>query len=579
MPLRAQAELLPGRTYYQGKGVDWVRFFPWLLAAFVSAAVLAEGMAQLFAAGHYLILIVPIGAALGVAGMLILAVARGHCRSQWVAGLTGFCAGAFLYLGFFYLGMLHDFGPEAATRPQALPAYIHLRMMVERTHDISDPSRDDQNKPSAADPIFMNWGRFGFEFIIVLAITTGAALRRSKKPHCETCNRWMTRELTQFEPGRSAELMEALRVHSARSLAALSDGAPFATIPNLTAAVDFCSSLKEGRALGCPVYLSLKNIVAAPKGAAFDPFDQSKGKLLVRTLQLNGDEISALAPRFKVFQTITGSVTVNVPLASPGQDDSTGDNNATYADIAPVPAEYAGKIFTRKNVIVASLFVFTVIIGFLGGLLLVLFGLLTAFPDHPPADGVSPGTKQLCIALIALGGAAFCVSVAFVFIDSSIFGNRYLRNVLRRELGRRTSVLVDPNDPDALFVECVPKLNWGKLMLDNARDAGLMVVDRQRREIRFEGDKERWRIPAGAIQYCELEVFIQQQGHYRNKMYYVVLRVNHRSGFWEAPIRPRGNLGLFSGKRKKATEELFQTIQSVRGFKPAQDACLTGPGL
>ncbi|HEY1788528.1 MAG TPA: hypothetical protein VGJ73_10250 [Verrucomicrobiae bacterium] len=575
MALRDQSESFAGRTYYKGKGVDWARFLPWLLAAFICAAILAEGMAQLFAVGHYLIVIVPAIAALCVAGMLNLAVNRGHCRSQWVAGLSGFCAGIILYFGFFYLGMIHDFGSDALGHPEALPAYIHLRMMMERTHDVGAPAPDDQGKAPGADPTFMNWGRFGFELLLVLVITTGAALRRSKKTYCEACRRWMTRELTQFEPAQSVELMEALRVQSARSLAALSAGAPFATIPNLTAAVDYCSSLKEGRALGCPAYLSVKNIVAGPKGAAFDPFDQSKGKLLVRALQLNGDEISALAPRFKVFHTITGRVTVNVPPPSPGQDDSTDDNNATYADIAPVPAEYVGKVFTRKNVIVASLFVFGVIIGFLGSLLLMLFGLLTAFPDHPPANGVSPGAKQLGIALIALGGTVFCVAVAFVFIDSSIFGNRYLRNVLRRELGRRTSVLVDPNDPDALFVECVPKLNWGKLMLDNASDAGLMVIDRQRREIRFEGDKERWRIPAASILYCELEVFIQQQGHYRNKMYYVVLRVNHRAGFWEAPIRPRGNLGLFSSKRKKATEELFQSIQFIRGLKPAQDPRVT----
>jgi hypothetical protein len=576
MALRDQPESFAGRTYYKGSGVDWVRFFPWLLAAFICAAILAEGMALLYSAGYYLILIVPAVAALGVAGMLNLAVSRGHCRSQRVAGLAGLSAGIFLYLGYFYMCMVHDLGPtEGIMHTVSFPDYIRLRMMTERMHDIGAPSQGDQNKVSGVDPTFMNWGRFGFELILVLLITTGAAVRRSKKTYCETCHRWMTRELTQFDPAQSTELMEALRVQSARSLAALSAGAPFATVPNLTAAVDYCSSLKEGRALGCPAYLSIKSIVAGPKGAALDPFDQSKGKLLVRAMQLNGDEISALTSRFNIFQTITGRITVNVPLASPAQRGSI-DDKSTYADISPVPTEYAGKVLTRKNVIVASLFAFSVMIGFLGGLLLTLLGSSTAFPDHPPVEGVSPGAKQLGIAFIVLGGACVCVSVAIVFLDLSFFGNRYLRNVLRRELGRRTSVLVDPNDPDALFVECVPKLNWGKLMLDNAGDAGLMVVDRQKQEIRFEGDKERWRIPAASIQYCELEVFIQQQGHYRNKMYYVVLRVNHRAGFWEAPIRPRGKLGLFSGKRKKAAEELFELIQSVRERKPVQDMRVTG---
>lgn len=159
------------------------------------------------------------------------------------------------------------------------------------------------------------------------------------------------------------------------------------------------------------------------------------------------------------------------------------------------------------------------------------------------------------------------MSLVIAFIDPSFLGNRYVRKVLRRELERRTSLMVDLNDPDALFVEYVPKINWGKLMLDNASDAGPLVVDQQKREIRFEGDKERWRIPAAAITYCEFEFFVQQQGHAKSRMYYAVLRANHRGGFWEAPIRPRGKLGPFSGRRKKATRQLFEAIQKIRGAK------------
>jgi hypothetical protein len=148
-----------------------------------------------------------------------------------------------------------------------------------------------------------------------------------------------------------------------------------------------------------------------------------------------------------------------------------------------------------------------------------------------------------------------------------MFSNRYIRKALHQELGHRTSLLVDPNDPDAIFAECVPKMNWGKIMLDNAADVGLLVVDQQKREIRFEGDKERWRIPAAAITYCQLEVFVRQQGHTRSKIFYAVIRANHRNGFWEAPLRPRGKLGLFSGRRKKATQQLFQSIENIRGAK------------
>src|SRR5713226_1719205 len=129
---RKQAESFPGRSFYKSSGVNWPRFLPWLVPAFVVAAILAEGMAQLFRIGHYYILIVPLLAAVGVGGMMNLAVSRGHCRSSIVAGLAGVCAGLLLYIGYFYLGMVHDLGPEWAGHPKFLPTYIRLRMMVER---------------------------------------------------------------------------------------------------------------------------------------------------------------------------------------------------------------------------------------------------------------------------------------------------------------------------------------------------------------------------------------------------------------------------------------------------------------
>jgi hypothetical protein len=37
-------------------------------------------------------------------------------------------------------------------------------------------------------------------------------------------------------------------------------------------------------------------------------------------------------------------------------------------------------------------------------------------------------------------------------------------------------------------------------------------VDKSRRELRFEGDKERWRIPAASITGCQIEYFVHGQG-------------------------------------------------------------------
>jgi hypothetical protein len=332
--------------------------------------------------------------------------------------------------------------------------------------------------------------------------------------------------------------------------------------------------MKEGRSRDCPTYISGKSVTMAPKRAVLDSFEQSKGKFLVRAMQLNSDELAALAPRIKVFETIAGRSAVSALMPEPEAVNIAQASEVTYAEITRLPEDQAGKVLARKTILVASIFSFVVLIGFFASLGLVLWGVLTAFPDHPPLEGVSPGAKSFGITLIIGGGAWFCVSLAVALIDPSFMGNRYVRKVLHQELERRTSPIVDKYDPNALFVEFVPKTNWGKLMLDNASDVGLMVVDEQKREIRFEGDKERWRIPASAITYCEFEVFVQQQGHVKSRLYYAVVRANHRDGFWEAPIRPRGKLGIFSGRRKKATRQLFEAIQKIRGVAQVAPAKL-----
>ena len=106
-------------------------------------------------------------------------------------------------------------------------------------------------------------------------------------------------------------------------------------------------------------------------------------------------------------------------------------------------------------------------------------------------------------------------------------------NLAQRESNAKNFLrLVKPGDSEALFVEIVPKLNWGKLSLETARDAGFLRVDKARREVLFEGDRERWRIPAAAITYCEMEFFVEGQGsHAARKVFYTVLRARHPTEF------------------------------------------------
>ena len=169
--------------------------------------------------------------------------------------------------------------------------------------------------------------------------------------------------------------------------------------------------------------------------------------------------------------------------------------------------------------------------------------------------------------MLTAGGIFFLGTAAFFLVNPTYLANRYLRKVVRREFARRSHHRVEPDDPDALFVEIVPKLNWGKMMWDNAQDVGFLRVDKARREVLFEGDKERWRIPAAAITFCEVEFFVEGQGtHGATKVFYVVLRARRPAEFWEAPIRERGGMGIFqSGQRKKSAIRLCEAIRAIQG--------------
>jgi len=196
---------------------------------------------------------------------------------------------------------------------------------------------------------------------------------------------------------------------------------------------------------------------------------------------------------------------------------------------------------------------------------------MMAFPDkHSPQD-VPREKKVIGVTILSVGGLVFGSTAIFFLINPLFFSNRFFLRRTREEFSRRPKCLVDPNDPEALFTEIVPKLNWGRAMLETASEVGFLKVDVSRREILFEGDKERFRIPAEAITYCALEVFVEGQGTYATRaIYYVVIRANRPNQFWEVPLRERHGTGKFGGgKRKQSAEKLFAAIQQIRSTMPA----------
>ncbi len=342
-----QAESLPGREFYQNGGANWPQFILWLLLPFVAAALLAVGLFELFNYGEYYVVILPLLAAVGVGLLITLAVAKGHCRSPLIAGLVGVVAGLVLYLGYFYVGMVYHVGPEAADRPDLLPRYIRARMETDVIHDAGS---DVEDSPQARKgDSWFNWVTFGIELACCAGIPGVMGLLRARKPYCRACHKWMIREVTFFPIDQTSSIVDALRNGSARSLAALCANPVFATIPNATLGIEICPALKDGASRDCPVYLSLKQVTNVKRNTSTDNFEAVTGKIILRSLKINSDEMAALGSRFKIFESVTGRAAVAALKPESSADASENFPTGAVVDVKPVEADYAGKVLTRRN--------------------------------------------------------------------------------------------------------------------------------------------------------------------------------------------------------------------------------------
>jgi hypothetical protein len=305
----------------------------------------------------------------------------------------------------------------------------------------------------------------------------------------------------------------------------------------------------------------VKQIRQSQGVAGADPIDQAQGKLLLRAMEASSSEMAALAARFNVLGTATGRL---VATESPQTTTASLAQGELPVEIKAVEPEYAGRILSRGMLWGGAILTFAPLLTFFGGLGLLAWATTILEGVVPPVE------KFTAFGMIAVGIIGMVLGITVALGNPSYLANRYLQKRLRRELARRPKRIIDPGNPEALFVEIVPKANWGRLMLDNASDVGLLLLDRAKREILFEGDHERFRISVDAITYCGFEEFVYRQGHSTSRYYHVVLRIENPTQFWEAPIRLRTGAGLGgTKKRKKKMTLLFNSVQQMRAGQKA----------
>lgn len=182
----------------------------------------------------------------------------------------------------------------------------------------------------------------------------------------------------------------------------------------------------------------------------------------------------------------------------------------------------------------------------------------TEFPDHVVVGG----------SLIGVGVVLF---IAYCIYESFLIGHYpakcYLR-WLRERIDRRTDAIVAADDPDAFFVQIIPREKWSVAMGENATDVGLLRVDPKRGELRYEGDLERWIVPAEYIRSFRLKSFTPPGSMPGLNGYTVVLLevdLDDEPDPWETPLAVHPiHLEFWTpAKRKRGAELLRRSIGHV----------------
>ena len=236
---------------------------------------------------------------------------------------------------------------------------------------------------------------------------------------------------------------------------------------------------------------------------------------------------------------------------------------AGIAEISPVARAEAGQVLTPFHIWTAAGLTLLPIplglIGFFGGIgLAVYFG-----ANAPEAAGVS------AVAGVLVGGLAVGALVFFQHFLPSC----YLRAVACRAFGQRSQPLVRWDDPEAEFVDIVPRSNWGRNMLEPATDVGFWRIDSARHELLFEGDNKRYRIPFQAVASCEVEKFCLGAEQWRADVYFVtVLNVQTATGPREIGLVGRH----LEASPRRMPQRRLQAYAFCKRIKEALGAGLVG---
>lgn len=443
-----------------------------------------------------------------------------HCRNRVLAGAAGLAFGLTGYLAYYHLDecIRWDVPWSAVDR---LPEYIAFRMDTDEWkaahRGVVILPRNPVAGVRPAVPL-ANVDFFSFHWLVLAIEATLAAgfplavgIGRASRPYSETRGQRCVQEtlLVGLDTGR--ELQTALLLRTVSDWVASNPRRVSADQKHCRISVWYTPSERE-QDPDADVYLSIDR--SAP-------------------IRLEPEETAAFVRLLPSLQDLAG------PALADLAKDADASADPTSARVWDVPPPFAGMAQNPRNRFIGRCL--------LWGLLFVPVLPLAALVGgtYLLAVGQNPVNVPLVVGYaIGMGFFSIFFTVRWLSPEWNMHWRltvAFDRHLLRRAIASRPSPLVDHSDSRAIFAEMCPRRHWnGPSPANGEYNQGLMLVDGNERVIRFEGDYQRYWIPADSILACTVEA-LGGMGT-TAAMFAVVLQVRIGSGVWEFPFVPLANI-------------------------------------
>jgi hypothetical protein len=529
-------------TYLSSGRVSWGRLARWLALSSPLALLAGAVLYAAFRGGFYVPILIPLLAGLLAGGAAWMTVSLGRCRNRWVGALVGLVAGLVALVGSYQFDLAHEAGLGSLYRLDLLPGHVHLRLETDRFERIRRMLPIPGQPPAPADrPSHLGfaWMMFLLECLCVGMVPVLLGWARASRPYLEKEGRWLHEHLFYVEAEDARSMADSLGEGDAEALAEWARPIPLQALSKHGEARLYYLPYKQDT----PVYLTLRIVDGRPWSLGWS-------RRLATRVRLSADEAMALAERLRPPGAKFGVLDVE-PVLDPPRP------GAATAAIEDLPPAEAGKVLNGR--VVAALTVLTLAPLALALGFAVALGVYVGLHWSQLGGWAKEGA-----AALALAGLVAAVTLIVRYGDG--LATRIQQRLLAAAVRQRPGTLVHPDDPDAVYVGVVPRKNWGRVLLENSTDIGLLKIDPGCRELLFEGDRQRWRIPAGSIQSCELEEHAigPPDPNENNVFPLAVLRVNRDGSIWEAPLSPmRTTLSRpTAAAKRRRCRELRQRVRT-----------------